>query len=372
MKIGYDAKRAFHNTSGLGNYSRDLLRIMFKHREEHDYYLFNPKVPKRELFKLPASNNIHEINPSSKLHKIIHPIWRSSAVISECKKLGIELYHGLSNELPLGIKRSQLKAVVSIHDLIFMRFPKLYRRADRLVYRAKFEQACKEADRVIAISKQTADDLVSLLNVPSEKIEVVYQGCQPEYIQDYSKQSLAQIKESLALPDRFLLGVGTLERRKNQELILKAMSRMDEEIDLVLVGKPTSYKNELLKLAKDLSLSHRLNFYNDIPSEALAQVYRLSEMVLYPSLFEGFGIPIVEALASGVPIITSKDGCFVEAGGDAAIYTDPNDPGQLRGEIMKVLTDSTYKKEHLEAGKKHFEQFSESNIAKSLSEVYDI
>lgn len=372
MKIGYDAKRAFHNSSGLGNYSRDLLRIMFKHRKEHDYYLFNPKPPKRELFRIGGSDRIHEINPSSKLHKIIHPIWRSSAVISECKRLGIELYHGLSNELPLGIKRSPLKGVVSIHDLIFMRFPKLYRRADRVVYRAKFEQACKEADRVIAISRQTADDLVKLLKVPSEKIEVVYQGCQPEYAKEYSKKSLVQIKEKLDLPDRFLLGVGTLERRKNQELILKAMAGMEDKIDLVLVGKPTSYKNELLKLADELGIGDRLKFYNDLPTEELAQVYRLSEMVLYPSLFEGFGIPIVEALASGVPIITSKDGCFIEAGGDAAIYTDPKNPDELRSQVQKVLTDSNFKKEHIEAGKKHFEQFSESNIAKSLSEVYDI
>ena len=370
MKIGYDAKRAFHNSSGLGNYSRDLLRIMFAYRAEYDYYLFNPKPPKREFFTFNSSPQIHQIEPSSQFHKIIHPIWRSKAVIGECKKLGIDIYHGLSNELPLGMKKSGIKSVVSIHDLIFMRFPKLYRKTDRIIYKAKFEQACRDADRVIAISQQTASDIRSFLKIDSKKIDVVYQGCQTEFQVRYSENELKDTRESYDLPERFLLAVGTLERRKNQEIALKALAKLDDNISLVLVGKPTSYKNLLLKMIDHLGLKKRVHFMSDLPSVDLAKFFQLAEVVLYPSLFEGFGIPIVEALASEVPIITSKDSCFKEAGGDAALYIDPNDYKSLLGPLESLLEDQAERNQRIELGRSHFKRFSEDQIAKNLSEVY--
>lgn len=372
MKIGYDAKRAFHNTSGLGNYSRDLLRILFKHRPEQEYFLFNPKASKRELFQYERNERIHEIMPSSPLHQIIHPIWRSKAVIGECKSRKLDIYHGLSNELPIGIGKSKIKSIVSIHDLIFMRLPKLYRKTDRLIYRAKFEQACKEADKIIAISEQTASDIIKYLKISSSKIEVVHQGCQPEFQKEHSTQSLEKVKEQYSLPDRFLLGVGTLEKRKNQGIIIRAMAELKENIPVVLVGKPTSYKIQLQKLSDELGLSGMIHYLSDVPTEDLARIFKLAEVLLYPSVFEGFGIPILEGLSSGIPVVTSEDSCFHEAGGNAALYINPYEHRSLVKALEEILNDERSRMERIEAGKKHFQNFSEDKIANNLSAVYDI
>lgn len=370
MKIGYDAKRAFHNSSGLGNYSRELMRIMFRYHEQNEYFLFNPKPPKRHLYHFEETSLRHEVRPQSQLHRLVHPLWRSKAIIGECKKRGIDLYHGLSNELPIGIAKSGVRAIVSVHDLIFMRFPKLYRKADRIIYKAKFEQACREADKIIAISEQTAQDIQKFLQVKANKIEVVYQGCMPEFSARYTKNQLEKTRTYYKLPERFILSLGTLERRKNQELIIRALAQMKEPIPLVLIGKPTSYKNHLIALAKALNVDKHLVFLSDLPVADLARAIQLAELSVYPSLFEGFGIPIIEAMASGTPVISSKGSCFHEVGGEAAVYIETSDHLALAHEINQMLHDEKARNQRIELGFKQFEKFSEDKIAERLKQVY--
>ena len=161
MNIGFDAKRAYHNGTGLGHYSRTLLHSLSEYYPEHQYYLFNPKSS--TSFEV-RGNNINEVLPKGFLNKIFSSAWRSSWVKKDLQKLKIDLYHGLSHEIPLGIHKTGIKSVVTIHDLIFERFPQQFNKINVQLFRKKFTYACKHSDKIIAISQQTKKDIINLLS----------------------------------------------------------------------------------------------------------------------------------------------------------------------------------------------------------------
>ena len=161
-------------------------------------------------------------------------------MLGALKNNHIQLYHGLTNELPLGIHKSGIKTVVSIHDLIFIRFPELYPYFDRKIYKSKFKYACKIADKIIAISQQTKSDIIKYFGIKEEKIEVIYQGCHPIFQKPLPTEELERIKQQYQLPEKYVLNVGTIEKRKNLLSLVKAIKPL-EDINLVIVGK----KNKL-------------------------------------------------------------------------------------------------------------------------------
>src|SRR5688572_23443797 len=147
MKIGFDAKRYFHNNTGLGNYSRTLVKGLTQYYPEHDYYLFNPKAS-RQFQKEPVAN-VHEVRPSGFIDSKLSALWRSKGVKKELHSLNIDLYHGLSHEIPVGINEMKIKSVVTIHDLIFERYPEQFGKIDVQIYRKKFTYACRNANRIV-------------------------------------------------------------------------------------------------------------------------------------------------------------------------------------------------------------------------------
>ena len=368
MRIGYDAKRAFHNKSGLGNYSRDLIRILAEAHPEQDFYLFNPK----QLRSLDFGHdweNVHEVGPSSLLSKVVHPIWRSRTIINSLEKLEIDVYHGLSNELPIGLSRSSVKGILTVHDLIFMRYPKLYKPTDRLSYRKKMSHACQDATQIVAISEQTKEDLVHYMNVPKEKIEVIYQGCHPEFGVEQSTAELKAVKTEFELDKDFMLSVGTIEKRKNQESIVKALPLV-KELDLVLVGKHSSYFHRLKKLAASLGVLHRVHFLEKVPTRQLSALYQLAKVFAYPSIFEGFGIPIIEALKSKCPIITSSGGVFSETAGPNSLYIDAQDFEALAKKTNELMNTPALVSEMQLAGLDYVQRFNENEIGRKWMSLY--
>src|SRR5262245_14266308 len=220
MNIGFDAKRAYHNGTGLGHYSRTLIRSLAEYFPQHQYYLFNPKPS--DLFHL-NGKNIHEMLPSGLLHKTLSSVWRSKWITNDLEKLGIDIYHGLSNEIPLDIHKTQIKSVVTIHDLIFERFPAQYSKIDAQIYKKKFRYACDHADKVIAISQQTKRDIIEFYKTPEEKISICYQSCNPAFGRQVPEQEKKLIKEKYSLPDEYFLYVGSIIERKNLLNICKAI-----------------------------------------------------------------------------------------------------------------------------------------------------
>lgn len=367
MNIGFDAKRIFHNRTGLGNYGRDLVRMMGTYYPEHTYYLYNPKPAKQSLFIPPAAHIVERL-PQSAFGRLFHPLWRQRGMVRDLKRDDIPLFHGLSGELPIGLSAQAIKGVVTIHDLIFVRFPELYRSIDRSIYFRKFRYAAHHADRIIAISKQTKQDIVDFLGVEGDKIAVVYQGCHPAFKQRYTEEEKLAVRKKYQLPEEFILNVGTIETRKNALAIVKAIAPLD--VHLVIAGKPTPYLDELKAYIGQHKLFEKVSFIHGAPTDELAKLYQSALLFVYPSLFEGFGIPIVEALYSGVPVVSTAGGCFSEAGGPHSRYVSPHDIAEITDAIHTILTDSTLRQQMVERGISYSRNFNDERIADQLMHIY--
>lgn len=368
MRIGYEAKRAFKNFTGLGNYARATVQTIAHQFPTHQLFLYSPDVVKNSrtqfLFNLP---NVFIKTAPIKLFKTY---WRSKGVVHDLVRDKIDLYHGLSHEIPSGLQRKGIKSVVTIHDLIFLRFPNYFKSIDRKIYDYKFRKACENADTIIAISEQTKRDIIDFFGVDETKIVVVYQGCDPIFYEELKQSKLNEVKTKLSLPDEFLLCVATIENRKNQILILKALCHLPKNIHLVLVGKQTEYC-EILKNFIDLhQLQNRVLFLHDVSFEDLPATYQLAKIFVYPSKFEGFGIPILEALNSGVPVIAAKGSCLEEAGGPDSLYIEQDNAMQLVETINKIYADENLANRMIANGKRFTLNFREEKIAENLMAVY--
>ncbi|WP_205501868.1 glycosyltransferase family 4 protein [Rufibacter psychrotolerans] len=370
MKIGYDAKRAFTNTSGLGNYSRFVISGMMTHFPQEEYSLFTPR--RNELFKdfFPPMAKTQVVLPSG-LGKRFSSVWRTFGLRAALPQHGVQVYHGLSNELPYGIDRQKTKLVVTIHDLIFLRFPELYPALDRYIYRKKFKDACQAAHQTIAISAQTAQDLEEFFGVSREKVQVVYQDCDPVFQQTFEEEAQNAIREKYGLPAQFILCVGTLERRKNQLHLLKGWLAAGTPIPLVFIGRKTEYYKEMQAFIRQHGLEQKVLFLPYIPFQELPVIYQLATLFVYPSIFEGFGIPIVEALNSGVPVITSTGSCFSEAGGEAARYVSPTDAEALAQAMREILDSTALQKRMIKLGLEHAQTFRPQVTIPQLHRVYE-
>lgn len=368
MRIGFDAKRAFFNKSGLGNYSRDIIRSLVKYYPEHEYYLYTPSKQRSILFM--DFENIKISTPFRAKSKLMQSYWRSVKLTSRLKQDNIEIYHGLSNELPRNIQKSKVKSVVTIHDLIFLRYPEWYNSIDRTIYRSKFKFSCWVADRVITISEQTKKDIIEFYGIEEQKINVVYQSCNNLFKQISSEKEKSTIKAKYKLPENFLLYVGTIEERKNLLNIVKALKLSKIDIPLVAIGRKTKYYN-LVKSYIDTENLKNILFIDEVNVEDLPAIYQLADLFIYPSVFEGFGIPILEALYSKVPVITSKGGCFSEVGGPSSVYVDPSDIEEISEAISYVLGRKKVQEEMKEQGYLHAQKFSDQNAAQSIMNIFN-
>ncbi|MGK6351988.1 glycosyltransferase family 4 protein [Parapedobacter sp. DT-150] len=367
MNIGYEAKRVFHNRTGLGNYGRDLIRILREYHPEHTYYLYNPKPARDQLFASDSANVIERL-PRSGFDRTFSNWWRQRGVVGDLKQDGIQLFHGLSGELPMGLSGQRIKQVVTIHDLIFVRYPALYSFIDRTIYFRKFKHAARHADRIVAISEQTKRDIVEFLHVADSKIDVIYQGCHPAFKQRYTDAAKQAVLEKYKLPGDFMLNVGTIEARKNVLSVIKAMERID--MPLVVAGRPTPYLDELKGYIETRGMSKKVLFIHGASVDELAKLYQSALLFIYPSLFEGFGIPIIEALYAGVPVITSRGGCFPEAGGPHSRYVAPDDLEEIAQAIEAVLGDSALRDSMIDQGFVHVQQFDDARIAGQMARLY--
>ncbi len=367
MHIGFDAKRAFTNFTGLGNYSRTAINGLCRMYPEHTYTLYTPSTRKGSPYEPPA--DVKVVMPATAWAKTLSSFWRSYGIRKQLLEDGVDLFHGLSNELPFAMEKTGIKNVVTIHDLIFLRHPELYPRIDRRIYYRKTLNAVKSADRIIAISRQTRDDLIELLDADGEKIRIVYQGCNPWFYEAVDATERNRIREKYALPENYLLYVGTIEERKNLFTIIRALHEHQIDIPLVAVGGKTSYFDRISDYMQERKVKN-IHFHHHIDNEDLPGIYQQSEAFVYPSSYEGFGIPVLEALNSGVPVITSKGGCLEETAGEAGMLVEAGDVEALAAAIQNILSDSSLRTDMIKKGKVHAQQFREAQTIPGLMEVY--
>jgi len=371
MNIGIDAKRIFFNNSGLGNYGRRFYLALSKNLPGDSFYLYTPRpVPANNPYlKRIIGLNTIVTGPERPFHKILGgALWRSLLIKSKLEVNAIDLYYGISNEIPFNIKKPGMTVAVIIHDLIFLRYPELYPSIDVLFYKKKTKYACTFADYIIAASEQTKHDIIDFYKIPADKISVLYPCSDPMFYAENVEDPDGFFKAER----KYIISVGAITPRKNLLKTVEALNLIKDkyDLDLVVIGTAVGLGKDYLKTVRDYIATHglakRVHFLGNVPYHFVPGLCRQAELMVYPSQFEGFGMPIVEGLFSKIPVITSKGGCFPEAGGDAAVYINPDDQQDIASWIGKIMDSPDLRQDMVSKGIKHAERFTQENIEKDI------
>ena len=373
MIIGYDAKRIVCNNTGLGSYSRTLVNDLAEAvGPDTMLHLYAPDEGNGELrSQIVPSAHVRFVYPDHCHNALTKAWWRMHGMVADMVRHGVTLYHGLSGELPIGIKQTGIKTVVTIHDLIFLRHPEWYNPIDAKIYTWKFHNTCREADRIIAISECTKRDVVTFGGVSPDKIDVVYQSCGSRYAVKESDKKMQEVHTRYMLPSRYIVNVGSSEERKNILLAVQALRLLPDDVSLVVVGRPTPYCDRVKRYVQKNRLGHRVLFLHGVPNADLPAIYQMAEVCVYPSRYEGFGIPVIEAIQSGLPVVACTGSCLEEAGGNGTLYVSPDDVAGMASAVSRVLRGAPERQERIEESRQYVRRFENNSLARQVLQVYE-
>ena len=362
MRIGYDAKRYYHNRTGLGNYSRTVVNAMRSQHEDVDAVLYDCKA-----------------------------LERTFALGRRAKREGCELFHGLSNELPRDIVKAGVPSIVTMHDVAWRTFPDMYKPWDRMIYDWKYGWSCRNATHVVCISESTKRDVMRFYNVPEERISVIYQPVQGGFYRpsksplkgDFPNTAekdlpISAIESSPFKGDRrgsYILTVGSINSRKNLMGMVKALEMIpeDERLPLVVVGNGREYRQRVEEYIDSHHLREWVRIESNIhEAERLKELYAGAVCMLYPSFYEGFGLPVVEAQLQGCPVITSNVSSLPEAAGPDALLVNPAQTEEIAEALRLLLSSEEERKRRGEAGRRYcMEMFSPERLTEEMFQLYE-
>ncbi|MGP1596002.1 MAG: glycosyltransferase family 4 protein [Prevotella denticola] len=366
--IGYDAKRIVRNGTGLGSYGRTLVNDLAPLMPDATLRLYAPDAGRDDLrCQVQSRENVRFCYPRHLRFRLQRDWWRMKGVVKDLRRDGVELYHGLSGELPEGLSAAGIPGVVTVHDLIFLRHPEFYPALDAFFYKLKFRKMLREATRIIAISACTKRDILYYGDFPEDRIDLVYQSCSTRFSQPVSPSLLVEARRKYRLPQRYVLNVGTVEVRKNILLGIRAMAKLPADLHLVVVGRQTKYQKQLDAEIRKLGLGNRIHFLQGVPNTLLPAVYRQAEAFIYPSRYEGFGVPVIEAIQSGLPVVAATGSCLEEAGGPDSLYVDPDDADGAAAAVLSAMENRTGM---VERSRHYVRRFENQDVASQVLEVY--
>lgn len=372
LSIAFDAKRAAQNRTGLGNYSRFVIRSLSRFSSVGRLLLYAPDLRKvQALDGVDEEQRVSMRYPKGFWAERHNSLWRIWGITNRLKTDKIRLFHGLSNELPLNIRKAKgLRTIVTIHDLVFRIHPECYHFFDRIIYNFKFRRACHNADRIIAVSECTKRDIVRFYSINPDKIDVVYQGCDERFAIESSQSEVDAVRQQYNLPEHFILYLGSIERRKNLLLLAQALKHLPADVQVIAVGQRTPYASQVRKYLKAQGLESRMKLLTRVPFAALPALYRMAGVFVYPSRYEGFGIPILEALTCGTPVVACTGSCLEEAGGPSSLYVSPDDPLALAHAISSILSNPTLRQKMIADGLAYAKRFQPEELTRQLLQVY--
>jgi glycosyltransferase involved in cell wall biosynthesis len=355
MKIGYDAKRAFMNFTGLGVYSRNIIHSLSK---SNQVFLFTPRV---KIPFISKSQRVQIVEMNGLLPMWISSLWRTFYLHRLVNSERVDIYHGLSAELPCGLN-SRIKKVVTIHDLLFERYPQDYPLLDRFFARRKARYACHSADKIIAISDSTRDDIVHYYSILPTKIEVI-----PVPIE------IESVTMDKVLHDRpYIVCVSSFMPRKNQALLIKAFQAVfkERQVDLILIGSGRAYLNECKGLV-ETSFNDRIVFKSGLSNEELISYYKGALFSVYPSKFEGFGIPIVESIGYRCPILVSDNKTHLEVGENyVSFFTSDNQESLENALVSMMVNIDSIRQGQLARREEILNKYAPEKIRQKISSLY--
>ncbi|MEP7197191.1 MAG: glycosyltransferase family 1 protein [Saprospiraceae bacterium] len=363
MKIYYEAKRVFYNNTGLGNYSRWLVEEYSAQYPSDELFLLKPgsKESKHDLqFSTPRFNTISYSN--------FLGIPRMLSLLNKVPADGI--FHGLSAEIPMLTKKIK-KVIVTIHDIIFLYRPNDYAFIDRNIYIQKLKYALKNADNIIAISETTAQDIINYFGIDENKIKVIYQNCNKIFYNRLSVVEIEQSKIKFNLPIDYLICVSSFNERKNLQSIVEAYRLLtpSQRVPLVFVGSG-NLKKDVSNLVAKYDLAKYFIFLDYVEPKDLPALYQGSMALIYPSLMEGFGIPALEAMASGIPILGHQHTAVEEAAGEAGLFVDCTNSEVFAGAIQNLQTKASLREKFKNASLVQLEKYTNAKLMKELNELY--
>lgn len=383
MKIGFDAKRIARNGTGLGSYGRTLVNALSEAAPQYELRLYAPDKGREDLCQqVNAADNIVWCYPSGMTFRLQRDLWRMRGMVKDLQRDDIDIFHGLSGELPHGLRKAGIRSIVTIHDLIFLRHPEYYNWIDVEIYHHKFRQTIKEADVIVAISECTKRDIMAYSDVPEDRIKVIYQSCSTRFCHEVDSRTRKDVARRYVLPRRYVLQVGTIEERKNAMLTVRALPLLPEDVHFVLVGRQTAYADKVRREAEKLGVSNRVLFLSGVPNDDLYAIYQQASVFVYPSRYEGFGIPVIEAIQSYLPVVAATGSCLEEAGGPDCLYVDPDDHKAMASAIMLMMpvgTDINYDdaeghnrsiRERISRSRDYVTRFENNDVARQWIELY--
>ena len=364
MRIGIDARKL--HDFGIGTYIRNLLRHLARIDRETEFVVFCRPGDAAQISTL--GENFRGVPETAGNYSISEQLRLPMAARRE----GVALFHAPHYVLPplLGCK-----SVVTIHDCIHLMFPQYLPNRMALAYAStSIRLAARRATRVLTVSESSKRDILRFVPVPPEKIDVIYNAYDERFGIEPAEEEVVRVRERYQLTDEFVLYAGNVKPHKNLERLIEAFDLVRRRglphLKLVLIGDDISRYTALRRAVHRHQLHKYVRFLGYMPEETLAVMYRLAAVFVFPSLYEGFGLPPIEAMASGTPVVTSNVSSLPEVAGDAALLVDPYDPAAIADGIDRVLRDESLRRDLRVKGLARAKQFSWESSVRRVHDIY--
>lgn len=371
MLIGWNTSLLQKNLSGVGNYIEKILIEFGKTKLKDNLILFGAKND-YDYSKINLEDRTLLSNRIISKNKISRIIWEQSILPMKSSEKNIEILHCPAHVSPLV---SSKKIILTIHDLAFKLLPKTFKLPNRIYLNNIVPVSIKKADKIIAVSKNTKKDIIEQYNIPSDKITVIYNGINNDYKVIDKSDIINKIKKKYNLSNEFILYLGTLEPRKNITNLIKAYSlyksKLNNEIKLVIAGGKGWLYEDVFSLVEEKQLEEDVVFTGYVDEEDIVPLYNAATLFVYPSLYEGFGLPPLEAMACGTPVITSNVSSLPEVVGDAAITVDPHNINKLSQAINRILDNENLQNEMIQKGIERSKKFTWEKTARETIKIYE-
>ena len=369
MRIAFDATSIPRLMAGAGVYTDNLIRALARVDSENEYVVFARSDAFDGLARERPSIRVARVGARFRAARLA---WEQLVLPSQLRARAIDVLHSPHHTTPLltiGCRR-----VVTFHDLTFFILPERYPRSRLLYFRSISWAAAKAAAMLICPSQAVRDDIVRILHAPPEKVRAIAEAAAPAFRIIDDPAVLDRLRYNHLLPDRFILSVGSLEPGKNRTTLLKAFAelrRRGVEHKLAVAGQRAWKCGSDFRLAEELGLKGEVIFTGYVAPEEMPALYNAADLFVFPSLYEGFGLPVLEAMACGVPVVASNVSSIPEVAGDAALLTDPRDADALCDTMERALKDSGLKSDLRQRGLERAATFSWEKAARETIAVYE-
>jgi len=378
MNIALEAKRFFESGTGFGTYSRTLVGDLATFFPDNKYFLYAPDTEQNlSISALPHFTEIERVVSQQAVQVIYTPrrgrlYWRVFGARKSIQENEIDLYHGLTQQIPRSIRLSKVPKILSIHDLIYRHHPEFSPEDDLEKYDHQLRIACAASDRIIAVSESTKSDLIRFFSLSPDKIQVIYSPCDARFFKTATLRQRLDVQVRYGLPEKYLLYVGSMAARKNLLTVVKALKQIPKakRLPLVIIGNETAYSRQVFEYAYQHNLREFLIVPKYVSTEDLPAVYQGAQVFIYMSLYEGFGMPILEAVASGVPVVVSKNSAMPEAAGPGGSLADPEDSEDVARRISEFIWDQGAREAAISAGVDHAKKFDNFEAVCNLLSMY--